>query len=384
MTRSLPTDGQAACLASLEAALAGGPLPDLTAVSEAALDGALRALARARGAASASLIVRLAAEAPGKALRKTARRTLYRLTQSGIVIEAGAPGSAAVVRRQPERAVAAWLSGIDGSGSRAAWILFEGGLGGGLRLCSLILNDEAGILDVAGGAITRKRLEAELASLRQNQKLPWVESDPERACALVHEALAVHPRAGSEPPAGFSRWRALFESRPPGGDAGVDSGLAGEADPALVERSAELAALPELAGWFADPAAIQTDAVALLEMKDSRLVVSDQVKAEREAAIVDGAIAKAFPGPARRRWARRLGEMALVFRATEREEPARLALAAAAALCDESQPVESIPLMRAMAARGLELGGEVVLGRIKAAEVSRAPVPSAPAPQDQR
>src|SRR5438876_2590967 len=39
-----------------------------------------------------------------------------------------------------------WLSGIDGSGSRAAWILFEGPYGGG-ALCSLILNDVVGITD---------------------------------------------------------------------------------------------------------------------------------------------------------------------------------------------------------------------------------------------
>ena len=93
-------------------------------------------------------------------------------------------------------------------------------------------------------------------------------------------------------------------------------------------------------------------------MKNSRLVVSDRVKAEREAAIVDRAIEKAFAGPARQRSARRLGEMALLVQATAPGEPA-----------------ESLPLVRARAARGLELGGEVALGRVKAAEVSRAPAP---------
>ncbi|MBI2527503.1 MAG: hypothetical protein HYV93_16145 [Candidatus Rokubacteria bacterium] len=376
MTRSLPADDSAACLASLDAALATGALPDLAGVSEASLDSALRALVREHGAAAAPLIARLAHEPPGKALRKVARRALYRLEQSGIAAPGvvAAPARAPIVRRQPERAVAAWLSGIDGSGSRAVWILFEGGLGGALTLCSLLLNDEAGIVDVAGGPITRKRLEAELASLRESQKLPWVESDPGRACALVDEALAAHAGASTDPPTGFSRWRALFDSRP-AADAPPEAAPAPEADPTLVGRSAELMQLPELAGWFVDPAAIQEDAVALLEMKDSRLVVTDQVKAEREAAIVDGAIAKAFRGAARGRWARRLREMAWIFRATGREEPAALALATAAALSDESRPVGSIPIVRAMVGRGLELGGEVALGRVKAAEVSRAPSP---------
>ena len=110
-------------------------------------------------------------------------------------------------------------------------------------------------------------------------------------------------------------------------------------------------------------------------MKHSRLVVPDQVKAEREAAIVDRAIEQAFAGPARGRWARRLGEMALVFQATAREEPAAPARAAAAARRDEAPPAESLPLVRAMAARGLELGGEVALGGVKAAEVSRPAAP---------
>src|SRR5439155_1337777 len=82
-----------------------------------------------------------------------------------------------VVERRPERAVRAWLSGIDGTGSRAVWVLFEGGFGGA-TLCSLIVNDTAGILDVAGGDITKKRLEEELKSLRASQKLPWIEVEP--------------------------------------------------------------------------------------------------------------------------------------------------------------------------------------------------------------
>ena len=36
-----------------------------------------------------------------------------------------------MVAREAEHPVRAWLSGIDGSGSRASWILFEGGLTAG-------------------------------------------------------------------------------------------------------------------------------------------------------------------------------------------------------------------------------------------------------------
>jgi hypothetical protein len=267
--------------------------------------------------------------------------------------------------------VRAWLSGIDGSGSRAAWIVFEGGMGGERRLCSLILNDEAGILEVAGGPITKKRLEAELASLRESQKLPWVETAPDRACALVAEALALHERARTAPPPEFRRFRPLFEGVAPIEEPAGDP--VEEIDAALLGRSGELLMMPEMLGWFLDPAAVQEEAVARLEMQNSRLIVSDQIKAEREAAIVDRALARAFDEEARRRFARRLVEMALVFRATDREEPARVAETAAAALRDEARPPEGIPLVRALALRGLEVAGEVTLGRVKLEDVSRAP-----------
>src|SRR5439155_1546566 len=158
-----------------------------------------------------------------------------------------------------EPAVRAWLSGIDGTGSRAVWVLFEGGFGGA-TLCSLIVNDTAGILDVAGGDITKKRLEEELKSLRASQKLPWIEVEPARALRAVVEALTLHATLGTTPPAAFDRWKAPFESA-----RGLHAGAGGPrhgppdppaADTPLFERAGELLALPELASWFLDPESV--------------------------------------------------------------------------------------------------------------------------------
>ncbi len=88
---------------------------------------------------------------------------------------------------------------------------------------------------------------------------------------------------------------------------------------------------------------------------------------------VDAVIDKQLTREARRRWARRLAEMALVFRSTGREETARLARAAEAALADDSRAARHIPFVRGLAMRGLEMGAEVALGRAKLADVSRAP-----------
>jgi len=158
-------DVEAACLDALERALAEGNPVELADCPPAALDAALRELIRRRGESAGPLLRSLAERSPAKALRKAARLAIYRLEQSGVRLPAlVAPASPPLIARRAERAVRSWLSGIDGSGSRAVWILFEGGLGGGLLLCSLLLNDETGILEVAGGPITRRRLEREQAA----------------------------------------------------------------------------------------------------------------------------------------------------------------------------------------------------------------------------
>ena len=394
MTAPAPRDETAACLAALEAALAGGDPPALARVSPPALDDALRALAKRHGAASLPLLERLAGAAPDKDHRRAVRRALYRLEQSGLLPPRAAAAAPArpVVTRAAEHPVRAWLSGIDGSGSRAAWILFEGGLGGGLRLCSLILNDEAGIMDAAGGPIARKRLEAELRGLRESQKLPWVEVDGRRACALVADALALHERLGTVPPPEFARWRKIFAAapqlqadlRPKLGEAQpkasrtdtkekLPADMPLPAAETFLTDSATLLDLPELMGWFIDPVRVQHEALALLQVRESRLVVSDQVKAEREASIVDGVVEAQLPDAARRRWAARLREMAEIFRMTGRLEPAALAEQTAAALADVGRPATAIPFARALAARGIEMASEVALGRTRLADVSRAP-----------
>ena len=363
------------CRRALDAVLASGEAPGadtLTALAAAppeTLDAALREFADAHGAGALDLLQQLGSDRAERPVRRAAKRALYRLAQRGV----SAPRAAAprpIVTRQMERATLAWLSAIDGSGSRAIWIVFDRGVAG-LELCSLILSDEAGIVEVAGGEITKKRLATELEALRRDQKLPWVDTDPERAVGLVAEALARHRELGTTPPVAFDRWRVRFEST----TAAVAPSMPSAPDPALVERGHELLDLPEMAGWFFDPEAAAPDAVDLMQTRESRLVVSDQIKAEREEAIVARVAERELGDAARARWVRRLLEMGLVYRALGRAEHAALADAVAGELADPSRDPTRQPFVRALARRALEIAGEVALGRLSAADVSRRPGP---------
>ncbi len=357
---------------ALEALVARGARPSapdmaaLAGLSPSSVENLLMALADAHGSSALPVLETLAGQGAHRAVRRAARRALYRLAQRGVQ-PGSSPPSSPIVTRRPERAIRAWTSGIDGSGSRALWILFEVAYGT-LRLCSLIVSDTDGILEVAGGDVTKKRLDRELAALRASQKLPWVEIDAARAVGLVAEGLALHRQRGTAPPPTFARWQATLAGASPAEPPALDP-----ADPALLERSASLLERPELAGWFLEPERVNADAVDLLQARESRLVVSDQLKAEREEAIVSRVVDRELTPDARQLWARRLGEMALIFAAIGREDDAALARVAGGALGDEAREARHQPFARGLAHRALAVAGEVALGRLSAAQVSRRP-----------
>lgn len=359
----------------LDGVLASGRDPDATTLAALAhvpaeeLDHAFKVFADEHGASALGVLQQLGSERAERGVRRAAKRALYRLAQRGVSAPAAA-ASRPIVTRQTERAVRAWLSAVDGSGSRASWIVFDRGAGG-LELCSLILSDTIGIVEVAGGEITKKRLATELEALRRDQKLPWVETEPERAVGLVAEALALHRTRGTTPPAAFDRWRPRFDVAPP-----LPPPVPPAApDAVLVDRGAELLELPEMAGWFLDPEAVGGEAVELMQMRESRLVVSEQIKAEREEAVATRIVERDLDPAARALWVRRLMDMARVFRALGRADHAELAEAAAGGLVDPAREPAQQPFARALARRALEIAGEVALGRLSAADVSRKPGP---------
>ncbi len=280
----------------------------LAAAPSATLDAALRAFADTHAHEALPVLVALG-DSGHAGVRRAAKRALYRLSQRGIT-PPRAPAPRPVVERGEERPLRAWISAIDGTGSRAMWVLFEGAFGG-LELCSMIVNDTAGVLEVAGGAITKRRFETELANLRAAQKLPWIETDPARARDLVAEALALHRTLGTSPPAAFARWQRHFATGAPE-PAVVPAGH----DPDLVARGAELLDAPEMAGWFLEPGDVQAEALELMQTQESKLVVSDQAKSEREAALVTRVVERDLGEAARLRWARRLLDAAGVFEVT--------------------------------------------------------------------
>jgi hypothetical protein len=362
--RMLVRKHRAAALPLLRRCLTGRPDWAIAAA------GALAGLPLAEAAAA---LAAAEAAAPTKAVRTAVRRALYRLRQAGVA----PPPPPAEPRPAPASPVPrqAWVSAIDGTGARGVWVVLEGALGE-RTLLSGIPHESEGLLDFAGGPIAKRRLDERLRAIRAESPLPWVEVDPEWALHLLAEAAQRQSAAGAPLPGDLARWRATLQPWTAGGEPPIYRRIPAEAvgaDAGLVERGAALLALPELAGWFLDPPTVQSEALELLQAKESRLVVTDQIKEERRVALIERVIDARFDAETRQLWQRRLEEDAWVFLETGRPDDARMAIATALALADAERPARRIPFVRALVERSLEVAGEVALGRVPAEQVRRTP-----------
>jgi hypothetical protein len=358
--RALVREHGPAALPVLRAAL--GSRPAWAAAAAAALGGlAAPAAAEALAAAERS--------ATDREVRTALRRALYRLRQAGVT-----PAPPAPVRAPRARAREAWASQVDGTGTAGVWLLLEGPLGE-RTLLSAIVSDETGVLEAAAGPVSRKRLESRLAALRAESSLPWAAVPPAWALARLDAARALGVAPGETAAAlargldGLARSAAAAETAPP----------AVPEDPGDPAGAAQVLALPELAGWFLEPADLQAEALERLQARESRLVVSPEARAERASALVDRVAERAFVPAARARWAGRLEHAAVVLAGGGRTADAARADAARRALADAAREARGIPFVRALVERSLEVAEQVALGKLAPEAVRRAPRAPGPA-----
>ena len=366
-----------ACRRLIEALLAdpgAAPGETLGSFPPETVEHALKALLP-RGAVLGPILAGLAGSSE-KALRKVARRIRYRLETAGVTLPADAPTVGASAPAWTLRE--AWASPVDGTGSRALWLLAEGSYGEWLRL-SLVLNDQVGILDSAGGPIPKKRIAAERQHLESRAGGRWIPLPPDYARGLIAETVGIH--RDRPLPAEFLRWRDWLVGLPIARPLIYEwlDPEAIRADPTLLDHSGELLAQGELAGWFLEPDTVQSFALELEEARASRLVLSDTQKAEREAAILARAADTHFTGQARERWRGRLEETAYFFRETDRHREAEIAFAAALALADSEREPRHQPFCLTLVRRSLEVAAQVQAGKLSAEAASRLPRRPGPA-----
>lgn len=373
-------DGEALAAALLAEAASADPAAlaaRLLAAPAELARAATAALGRAGRPEAGPVLLGLAEGPPEtpKELRKAARRALHQLRATGLAVPrprlAPPPRPTAQVRLEP---VEAATSPSDGVGTRAFWLLIRRSVGGAFALSGL-LNDQVGLKECEIEETTRRRFDERLARLRAASDQAVVLLPPEYGQRLLGEALELNRASGLTVPADYQ----LFEHANgrlalPFERALVYDELPAEAVPRTPERLAETVSLlnePELRGWNFGFDAVVPFTHQRFQARQSQLVLSEQLKAEREERIVSEAVRTVVTEPLRRALQRRLEETAYVFLRTGRPRQAELALAAALQIGEGALTLS--PLLRAMMELNMELAGEAEAGRIPLARLRHGP-----------
>ncbi len=280
-----------------------------------------------------------------KAAAKDARRALYRFTQRGIAVPAP-PATVPSAARPPAPSLEGYLSAVDGRGDRLVWLV-RPQRQGGLLVLTAVVNEPAGMRDVALAELGRKALRRMDAELRSKHGLRMVEADGAYCDALLAEAYE-RARAAATPGIGeYPTFRARMTTRAatPRGTALIERVLSpGElAGAGAVTHAAALLDEPEFLTWGLDEPALRPYLDALLAVQESPLLLSRPQQEERVEGIVRRALRELFAAPAATAWQRRLEEMAYYLHATGRRELALGAAATARALGESGTGGEGIP-----------------------------------------
>lgn len=337
----------------------------------------LDALGRSRQEAAAPILLAVAASAGPKEVRKEARRALHRLRAAGLAVPRPSPGPAVVATPTVERKaelVEAWATAPDGVGSRALWLVAERPLGG-VYAAAMVLNDLVGIKACSLEATTRKRYQQRLEEYRASLKLTSTTLPVEYARQLIGEALELNRESGFAVPAEARQYeRVVAEPHRPFEQALIYAEirpLEVSMRPDYLEASPSLLQEPELEGWLFDYEAVKRYAGELRQAQESRIILTDELKAERERQIIASAIRDVMTPPLQRGLRRRLEETAYIFLRTGRRHQATLAVAAARRL--EEGAITIHPFLHALMRRSLELAIQAEAGQLPIELLRRNP-----------
>jgi hypothetical protein len=298
-----------------------------------------------------------------KPARKALRRALHRLRGRGVAVPTPAPPAVTAAPPKVDDVIeGAFVSSLDPSGARLAWLL-EPNPGGGVRLFEMVIDEARGIVDFQAYTTSRSEARRFTRTLVQRERSPAVAVPSDALRALVARCAAAQP-ADRLPPRPFLEWRSRVtaEGATPGDLA--REALGDEPTPERVRQAAELVRSGAFGPWPVVTPALREAAEALREAAKSKLVVSEAQQRERADTVLREAADRVFDAPSRAVLAARLAETGYVLWKAGRGEDARACLSAARGVREGA--VADQPVVLAM----LEVALAPVLTELKSEEAS--------------
>jgi hypothetical protein len=355
-------------------------------------------LAATQGAEQARALRDLAtgAEERGwKDVVKETRRVLYRFEQRGVPVPPP-PAAKPAPKLESASALEGHLSPIDGRGDRLVWLV-RPRREGGLLVMTAVLNEPAGLREIALAEMPRKMLRRMAQDLESRHHLRMVRADAAYCDALLAQGFERARAAGTTGVGGYPADRARLVSGDP---APLEPPLiarvrGGEPLPER-ETAAEVAALleqPELATWRLERPILAPYLAELAQARDSPLVLSQGQQDERMRSVIERALHEVFAGDAGAAYRRRLEETAYYLHATGRVDLARAAATSAAALGASQRGGEGVLFLEELTRRSFAalIGEDAAHARAEAESslivrpsAGRARQPTAPPPPGSR
>lgn len=303
-----------------------------------------------------------------KSLARLAKRALYQLRSSGLLVEVAPPleeTEAPVPVSGPEEGPPGLLSTIEGTGERE--MLFSRRISGEFRAFHAMLSDEHGVLEIEA-VPTRRRAFRDLLKEAETHPDLMMRVDWPRIKLELGRALALSERGAALSVDDATVLR-MLEIDP------VDPEWAlpplEPDDSQAARRSASLAQERELASWLPSENAIAELATTLEVIEASPLVLSEAQKREHAFSRARAAAASYLTPKHRQIYGRRLWAMAELFEHSARSAQAALARAEARLLFHTAEPSAFVEAMFA----------QIVDLRLAAPRAAPPVAPDGPAPQ---
>jgi hypothetical protein len=210
------------------------------------------------------------------------------------------------------------------------------------------INDPEGLREIDLQMLSKKALREFLDSLRTQAGLEMVRADARYCDFLVRRAFDWSQARGNAVDGDYFPLRQRFWKEPAPTEcaspvlAHFDC-AALKADPSAGDNAVELLGEPEFQTWFLLAEEAIPHLEALLEVKNSPIVLGEAQQRERLEAVIQRATREKFGGERAAVWARRLLEISCFFLAAGREEQARQALTVSLALGEADVDPSRIP-----------------------------------------
>ncbi len=300
---------------------------------------------------------------------KEAKRALYRLKGKGLEVkEAADPQqevafTMALESSAPDRAQA-YITSVDGQGSRLLWVLWPS-TSGGNRLLQAVVEEAGGLLKADLIAVSRNEFRAHLERLRSNPALLVGRIEVQNAARELASAAHRSTTQGAELPAAYEEWAKMAAS------SGVSVEADSEGVPApiyerisaaevegrgdLVDAAIELMREPYFSSWAVTGEPVDRAVEEIREAERSTLMIDEEQRQTRMQDALRGAVEESFDDTTKAIYRRRLEFMAGMLWDESGEDAARQALAAAVGFTTVDDLFAHHAFARALVHRGVWL-----------------------------